>query len=74
MLILRIDSKGRITLPKSFREKCGGKVIVRENEERLEIIPLSSFKTSKGKYPLEKRMEEIEEEEEKILFGRNIIW
>lgn len=51
MFIVPVDSKGGITLPKSFREKCSGKVVVKEADGCLEIHPLLSYKEPKGKYP-----------------------
>ena len=71
MLIAPIDGKGRITLPKAFREKCGGKVVIKEADGYLEIHPMPSYKESRGRYPLKKRIEDVEEDEETLLLRRD---
>ncbi|MHA1606751.1 MAG: hypothetical protein ACTSWP_04310 [Candidatus Freyarchaeota archaeon] len=70
MLVTPIDGKGRISLPKKFREKCGRKVIIKEANGYLEVHPLPNYRESKGKYPLKKSIEEVEEDEEKLLLER----
>ena len=50
MEIKRIDSQGRIVLPKDWRERWGNEVLLIEFEDRIEIIPKrkpSSITTSK---------------------------
>jgi bifunctional DNA-binding transcriptional regulator/antitoxin component of YhaV-PrlF toxin-antitoxin module len=37
--VKRVDSQGRLVLPKSWREKWGNEVIVVELEDRIEILP-----------------------------------
>lgn len=43
----RIDSQGRIFLPKSWRKRWGDEVILVEFEDRIEILPRKKPKLSK---------------------------
>lgn len=45
--VKRIDSQGRLVLPKSWREKWGNEVILIELDDRIEIIPRKKPKLSK---------------------------
>ena len=46
MEIRRIDSQGRIVLPKEWRERWGNEVVLIEFEDRIEIIPKRKPKLS----------------------------
>ncbi|NJE12837.1 AbrB/MazE/SpoVT family DNA-binding domain-containing protein [Thermococcus sp. LS2] len=39
MEVKRIDSQGRIVLPKEWRKRWGNEVILIEFEDRIEILP-----------------------------------
>ncbi|MDV3103458.1 AbrB/MazE/SpoVT family DNA-binding domain-containing protein [Thermococcus waiotapuensis] len=47
MEVKRIDSQGRIVIPRSWREKWGNEVIIVELEDRLEILPRKKPNLSK---------------------------
>ena len=44
--VKRIDSQGRIVLPKGWRERWGNEVILVEFEDRIEILPKRKPKLS----------------------------
>ncbi len=44
--VKRIDSQGRIVLPKEWREKWGNEVILIEFEDMIEILPKRKPKLS----------------------------
>ncbi len=44
--VKKIDSQGRIVLPKEWRERWGGEVILIEFEDRIEILPKKKPKLS----------------------------
>ncbi len=44
--IKKVDSQGRIVLPKEWRERWGGEVILIEFEDRIEILPKRKPKLS----------------------------
>ena len=47
MEVKRIDSQGRIVIPRSWREKWGNEVIIVELDDRLEILPRKKPNLSK---------------------------
>ena len=46
MEVKRIDSQGRIVLPKEWRKRWGNEVILIEFEDRIEILPRRKPKLS----------------------------
>ncbi|WP_048146815.1 AbrB/MazE/SpoVT family DNA-binding domain-containing protein [Pyrococcus abyssi] len=44
--VKRIDSQGRIVLPKEWRKKWGSEVILIELDDRIEILPRKKPKLS----------------------------
>jgi len=44
--VKKIDSQGRIVLPKGWRERWGSEVILVEFEDRIEILPKRKPKLS----------------------------
>jgi len=66
--VVEMDVKGRIVIPSDLRRRMKTKrMIVREADDHLELIPLPDPRSLKGKYRLEGRMDEIEElQEQKI--------
>lgn len=44
--VKKVDSQGRIVLPKEWREKWGSEVILIEFEDRVEILPKRKPKLS----------------------------
>ncbi|MBE8539358.1 AbrB/MazE/SpoVT family DNA-binding domain-containing protein [Geoglobus acetivorans] len=44
--VKKIDSQGRIVLPKEWRERWGSEVILIEFEDRIEILPKRKPKLS----------------------------
>jgi AbrB family looped-hinge helix DNA binding protein len=43
----KVDGRGRIVLPKSWRKKWGDEVILIEFEDRIEILPRKKLNLSK---------------------------
>ncbi|MBC7095426.1 AbrB/MazE/SpoVT family DNA-binding domain-containing protein [Thermococcus sp.] len=46
MEVKRIDSQGRIVLPKEWRKRWGNEVVLIEFEDRIEILPRRKPKLS----------------------------
>ncbi|AAL80937.1 AbrB family transcriptional regulator [Pyrococcus furiosus DSM 3638] len=65
MEVKRIDSQGRIVLPKEWRKRWGNEVILIEFEDRIEILPKRKPKLSEFFDIIE--VEEVEEDVEKEL-------
>lgn len=70
-VVVEMDDKGRILIPLGFRRGLPSKrLIMRRIGERLELIPLPSLESLKGKYRLEGEIEDIEELQEQRLLER----
>jgi bifunctional DNA-binding transcriptional regulator/antitoxin component of YhaV-PrlF toxin-antitoxin module len=71
--ILELDDKGRLTIPKQFREslEIGRKVLIINAGDHLKIIPLPSdpFKTLHGAFNIKKSFRELRKQAE--LIGEN---
>lgn len=70
MRIVEVDSKGRIVIPKKFREELGieRKVLVINAGSYLKIIPLPSdpFKVLDGAFTSKKTFKELRRQAEKL--------
>lgn len=66
----KIDSQGRIVLPKEWRERWGNEVILIEFEDRIEILPKRKPKLSQFFDIVEA---EVREDVEKELLLRRFI-
>ena len=70
MSIVEVDSKGRIVIPKRFREELGigRKVLVINVGSYLKIIPLPSdpFKVLDGAFTTKKTFKELRRQAEKL--------
>jgi len=70
MRIVEVDSKGRIVIPKKFREELGieRKVLVINAGSYLKIIPLPSdpFKVLDGAFTTKKTFKELRRQAEKL--------
>ena len=70
MRIVEVDSKGRIVIPKKFREELGieRKVLVINAGSHLKIIPLPSdpFKVLDGAFTTKKTFKELRRQAEKL--------
>jgi len=64
----RIDSQGRIVLPKEWREKWGNEVVLIEYEDKIEILPRRKPKLSQFFDVIEADIEEDIEEIFKEVF------
>lgn len=68
MSILELDSKGRLTLPKQFRESLniGKKVLIINAGDHLKIIPLPSnpLQTLHGAFNVKKQFKELRKQAE----------
>ncbi len=62
--VRRVDSQGRIVLPKGWRERWGNEVVLIEFEDRIEILPKRKPKLSQFFDVIEA---DIEEDIEEIL-------
>jgi AbrB family looped-hinge helix DNA binding protein len=68
MSILKLDKRGRLTLPKKLRESLGieGKVLLINAGDHLKLIPLPSdpFKTLEGTLTIRKPFKELRKQAE----------
>jgi len=62
--VKKIDSQGRVVLPKGWRERWGNEIILIEFEDRIEILPKRKPKLSQFFDIIEA---DIEEDVEEIL-------
>lgn len=68
--VVIIDSDGRIKLPeRALRRMTSRRLILRELDGKLELEPLPRAEEVRGKYRglLKKRIEDIEEDQERLL-------
>jgi len=71
MHIAKIDSRGRITLPKEIREKIKAKsFLVALDEGNILLIPVLDSKKAKGFLKIPWSIEELEEAGEKFVRKR----
>jgi len=70
MSILKLDEKGRLTLPKQLREShdIGGKVLIIDAGDHLKMIPLPSnpFKVLHGAFNIKKSFRELRDQAENL--------
>ena len=67
---VELDKRGRLLLPAEIRNRIGSKrFLLKEAEGKIELEPLPSPKKVKGKYQglLDKSMEDLEEDQEKLV-------
>jgi len=73
MSIVEVDSKGRIVIPKKFREELGikKKVMVINVGSHLKIIPLPEdpFTILDGAFTVKKSFQELRRQAEKLALG-----
>jgi len=72
--VVEYDKKGRMVIPKEIRDKIKtNRFLVELFEGEIRLIPISPVDSLRGKYRLEKSIEEIEEDQEKYLkeLGQN---
>jgi AbrB family looped-hinge helix DNA binding protein len=68
--VKKLDSQGRIVLPKEWREKWGNEVIMIKFNDRIEILPKRSPKLSQFFDIIEAEIkEDVEKELLEELFG-----
>jgi bifunctional DNA-binding transcriptional regulator/antitoxin component of YhaV-PrlF toxin-antitoxin module len=70
--VVELDQKGRALLPASLRRKLGAKRFeVRLVDGRIELVPLQTLKSLKGKYRnrLKTPWPELEEKAERFVSG-----
>nr|MDO8063448.1 AbrB/MazE/SpoVT family DNA-binding domain-containing protein [Candidatus Freyrarchaeum guaymaensis] len=63
MEVKKIDSQGRVVLPKRWRDRWGNEVILVEFEDRIEILPRKKPKLSRFFDIVEVEVEEDVERE-----------
>jgi len=70
MSILKLDEKGRLTLPKELREShdISGKVLIIDAGDHLKMIPLPSnpFKVLHGAFNIKKSFRELRDQAENL--------
>jgi DNA-binding transcriptional regulator/RsmH inhibitor MraZ len=73
MSILELDNKGRLTLPKDFRDSLnfGKKVLVINAGDHIKILPLPSdpFRTLHGAFNVRKPFKELRRQAELMAEG-----
>ena len=68
--VVKLDQKGRVLLPASLRRKLGTtRLEVRLVDGRIELVPLQTLKSLKGKYRnrLKTPWPELEEKAEELI-------
>lgn len=66
--VIEYDKKGRMVIPKEIRDKIKtNRFLVELFEGEIRLVPIPSVDSLRGKYRLEKSIEEIEEDQEKYL-------
>jgi len=69
--VVVLDSKGRIVIPQEVRQKFEtNRFTMRTVEGRIELTPLPTPKSLRGKYKIEGSLAEIEELQEQRLLER----
>jgi len=68
MVIVELDSKGRLTLPKRIRKAFGKKVLIIDVGNHVKLIPLPSdpFEVLHGCLKIKKTFRELRQEAEEI--------
>lgn len=66
--VIEYDKKGRMVIPKEIRDKIKtNRFLVELFEGEIRLVPIPPVDSLRGKYRLEKSIEEIEEDQEKYL-------
>jgi len=66
--VIEYDKKGRMVIPKEIRDKINtNRFLVELFEGEIRLVPIPPVASLRGKYRLEKSIEEIEEDQEKYL-------
>ncbi|MFQ6126714.1 MAG: AbrB/MazE/SpoVT family DNA-binding domain-containing protein [Candidatus Heimdallarchaeota archaeon] len=66
--VIEYDKKGRMVIPKEIRDKIKtNRFLVELFEGEIRLVPIPPVDSLRGKYRLEKSIEEIEEDQEKFL-------
>ena len=66
--VVEYDKQGRMVIPKEIREKLKtNRFLVEFFEGEIRLVPIPPVDSLRGKYRLEKSIEEIEEDQEKYL-------
>ncbi|MFQ6123141.1 MAG: AbrB/MazE/SpoVT family DNA-binding domain-containing protein [Candidatus Heimdallarchaeota archaeon] len=66
--VVEYNNKGRIVIPKEIRDKIKtNRFLVELFEGEIRLVPIPPVDSLRGKYRLEKSIEEIEEDQEKYL-------
>ncbi len=73
-VILELDERGRITIPKEWRESLQLKrTVAIRSKQGILLIPLSNdpLNTLKGSFPTEKSVKELKQQASKLLEQEN---
>ncbi len=73
-VILELDERGRITIPKEWRESLQLKrTVAIQSKQGILLIPLSNdpLNTLKGSFPTEKSVKELKQQASRLLEPEN---